>query len=238
MGGSYLVMKSTPRVPGGRPLLAIGYKYNYRKVLGFIATEGAGSTLPGDPYLSCFSGIYSNVSVRPVIRPHLLGMYFNACNAIYNQNRMRKSDLVLEIYWVTQSGYFRFATTVALGMDITYGKLLYCNVVSEVNMDRKISIFEYNNRKVYDCFNNPFKYDFFSPAYNLPSMNFDDTPCPYKRSHYTPDLLSAAISVASENAFNNFTIPYDELYLLTTDDTNTLHVMKMCVPVQGRVHIG
>ena len=25
-GGSYIVMKSTPRVPGGRPLLAIGYK--------------------------------------------------------------------------------------------------------------------------------------------------------------------------------------------------------------------
>ena len=25
-GGSYLVLKSTPRVPGGRPLLDIGYK--------------------------------------------------------------------------------------------------------------------------------------------------------------------------------------------------------------------
>ena len=25
-GGSYLVMKSNPSVPGGRPLLAIGYK--------------------------------------------------------------------------------------------------------------------------------------------------------------------------------------------------------------------
>ena len=31
--GSYLVMKSTPRVPGGRPTMAIGYKYNHRKVL-------------------------------------------------------------------------------------------------------------------------------------------------------------------------------------------------------------
>ena len=26
-GRSYIVMKSTPRFPGGRPLLAIGYKY-------------------------------------------------------------------------------------------------------------------------------------------------------------------------------------------------------------------
>ena len=88
-GGSYLVLKSTPRFPGENPLLAIGYKYNSRKVLGFIATEGAGSTEPGDPYLSRFPDIYSNVSVRPVVRPHLLGRYFNECNAIDNHNRMR-----------------------------------------------------------------------------------------------------------------------------------------------------
>ena len=57
-GGSYFVMKSNPRFPVDRPLLAIGYKYNSRKVLGFISTEGAGSTEPGDPYLSCFPDIF------------------------------------------------------------------------------------------------------------------------------------------------------------------------------------
>ena len=62
-GRSYIVMKSTPRFPGGRPLLAIGYKYNSRKVIGFIATEGTGFTEPGDPYLSRLPDIYSNVSV-------------------------------------------------------------------------------------------------------------------------------------------------------------------------------
>ena len=72
-GGSYFVLKSTPRFPGEIPLLAIGYKYNSRKVLGFIATEGAGSTEPGDPYLSRSPDIYLNVSVRPVVSPHLLG---------------------------------------------------------------------------------------------------------------------------------------------------------------------
>ena len=30
-GGSYLVMKSTPRFPGGRPLLDVGYNYNSRR---------------------------------------------------------------------------------------------------------------------------------------------------------------------------------------------------------------
>ena len=81
-GGSYIILNSTPIFPGEIPLLAIGYKYNYRKVLGFISTEGAGSTEPGDPYLSRFPDIYLNVSVRPVVRPHLLGRYLNACNAI------------------------------------------------------------------------------------------------------------------------------------------------------------
>ena len=81
--------------------MAIGYKYNYRKVLGFIATEGSGSTELSDPYLSCFSEIYSNFSVRPVARPHFLGRYFNACNAIENQNRIWKSYLAVEKYWVT-----------------------------------------------------------------------------------------------------------------------------------------
>ena len=52
-GGSYLVMKSTPRVPCGRPILEIEYKYNYRRFLGFISTEGYGSNAPGDPYFSC-----------------------------------------------------------------------------------------------------------------------------------------------------------------------------------------
>ena len=31
--GSYHVMKISPRGPGGISLMAIGYKYNYRKVL-------------------------------------------------------------------------------------------------------------------------------------------------------------------------------------------------------------
>ena len=87
-GGSYLVMKSTPRFPGEIPLLAIGYKYNTSKVLGFIATEGAGGKEPGDTYSSRFPDIYSIVSICPVVHPHFLGRYFNACNEIDNHNRM------------------------------------------------------------------------------------------------------------------------------------------------------
>ena len=51
-GGSYLVMEITPRDPGGRPLMAIGYKYSSRKFVVFIATEGYVSNVSGNPYLS------------------------------------------------------------------------------------------------------------------------------------------------------------------------------------------
>ena len=37
-GGSYLVLMRKPMVPGDRPLIAVGYKYNERKVVSFIVT--------------------------------------------------------------------------------------------------------------------------------------------------------------------------------------------------------
>ena len=79
-GGSYIFMRVTPIFPVDRPPMAIGYKYNSRKFLGFIATEGAGSTESGDPYLSRFPDMYYNVSICPVVCPKLIGRYFNACN--------------------------------------------------------------------------------------------------------------------------------------------------------------
>ena len=57
-GGSYLVIKGTPRVTGYRKIMAIGYKYNYRNVLWFISTEGGGITEPIDPYLSHYPAVY------------------------------------------------------------------------------------------------------------------------------------------------------------------------------------
>ena len=93
--GSYLIVNITPIFPGGGPIMAIGYKYNYINVSGFIATEWSGSTEPGNPYVSCFPDIYSNVSVRPVVFPRLLGRYCNACNSIGNHNIIRQYDIEL-----------------------------------------------------------------------------------------------------------------------------------------------
>ena len=120
---------------------------------------------------------------------------------------MQHSDLALDKYWVTQIGYFRLATTVALGMGITYGKLLYRHGVAEGNADKKILTLEYNSRKVYDCFNNPFTADFGIPATHLPPITIDDRPPPHKRARYTPNLLPDIISVASKNSVGNLTTP-------------------------------
>ena len=48
---------------------------------------------------------------------------------------IRKSDIELDTYWVTHSGYFRLATTVELGMGIADGKILYYHGVSEGNKE-------------------------------------------------------------------------------------------------------
>ena len=43
-GFSYLVLRIKPMVPGGRPIISIGYKCNARKVLYFIMKDNVGRT--------------------------------------------------------------------------------------------------------------------------------------------------------------------------------------------------
>ena len=108
----------------------IRYKYHSWNILWFINNEGYGSTTRLSLFIS-FPEKYYNVFIHPFVNPHFLGRYFNVCNAIYNHNMMRQSGLLLDKYWVTQSGYFRLATAVALGMGITYGELLYFHGIAE-----------------------------------------------------------------------------------------------------------
>ena len=150
---------------------------------------------------------------------------------------LRQSDLALYPYWVTQSGYSRIATTVALGMGITYGKLLYCQGVAEGNVTKKISTLEYNSRTVYDCFNDPFTDDFGSPNLHPTPINIDDIPHPHEIYQCTPYLISSAIYVASESSGSTLTNPRYSPYFLPSDDPNTLYVMKKYVLFKGRVNI-
>ena len=99
-------MNITPIVNGGRPLTAVGYKYNASNFVGLISTEGGGSTELVYPYLSLFPDIYSNVSNFPIVGPHFIVRCFNTFNAIDNHDKIRQSDPALEKYWVKQGGYF------------------------------------------------------------------------------------------------------------------------------------
>ena len=151
---------------------------------------------------------------------------------------MRQSDLSLEKYWVTQSGYFRLANTVALGMGITDRKPLYRHGVAEGKKDKKISTLEYNKRTFYDCFNNQFTADCGSPDMHLPPITIDDRPPPHKRSRYAPNLLPATISVASENSVSTLNNPPDLPDILPTDGQKTIHVLNKGLPVNCRFHRG
>ena len=71
--------------------------------------------------------------------PHMLNRNFNSCNTINSNNRMRKSELGLEKYWVTRSGYFRLMNTVVLGAVIVDANLLFCRAISWQRKDKKIS---------------------------------------------------------------------------------------------------
>ena len=50
-------------VPGDRPLIDIGYKYNARKVVSFIFTENADRTFAGLLCLSKYPDQFLNVSI-------------------------------------------------------------------------------------------------------------------------------------------------------------------------------
>ena len=128
-------------------------------------------------------------------------------------------------------------------MGIKHGKILYCYSVSEKNVDWKISALEYNNRRVYDCFNNPFTADCGIRAMHLPTITIDDrppTPHPtsHKRYRITPYLIPAAIYVASENYVSTFNSPSDSPDILPTDDPNDLHVMRKYMFLEFRLQIG
>ena len=116
-------MNIAPKFHGDRPLIAIEYNYRLQEIQGFINEEGYGRTVPGFPYLSSYSINCSNVSINPIIYPHVVCRQLSSFNVIYKHNRMWKCDLALEKYWVTHSGYFSFTTTVTLSMGITDGNL-------------------------------------------------------------------------------------------------------------------
>ncbi len=114
--------------------VATGYKYNRKKVLCFLSTKDAGSTLPGTPYVASFPDSTGQLHFRNVERPKLISFFYNHSPIIDNHNQSRQSELRLEKEWVTSDGFFRIETTL-IGMTVVdmqklfnfQGVLYQCN---------------------------------------------------------------------------------------------------------------
>ena len=115
-GGTWITMEGKAEKEGV-DLIAIGYKYNSKKVLTFVTTRGAGSTKDGEPYIAQFPDKYGNVCQRHVACPKILSHYFQHSNCVDLHNQARQFDLALEKKWVTQNAYFRLYTTM-IGMTV------------------------------------------------------------------------------------------------------------------------
>ena len=81
------MLSSKPMVPGGRPLIAIGYKYSMRKVLSFIVTYNAGNTQAGLLYLYKHPDQFCNFSIRPIALPLFMHKFFGAVNEVDSHNK-------------------------------------------------------------------------------------------------------------------------------------------------------
>ena len=120
-GGTHLVLESC----FNKDIMAVGYKYNAKKVCHFVFRRGASLTTQGDPYLAKFISGRGNYKTRQVHQPFVVSKYFGACRKIDVNNQIRQSEIVLEEHWKTHDGWFRCVTTI-LGMTAT-DTFIACN---------------------------------------------------------------------------------------------------------------
>jgi hypothetical protein len=151
--GSYLVMETTaPRT--AVKLVAVGYKYNARKVLCFVLTKDAASTIPGSPYKAKYPDQYGNVRERLVERPEAVGAYFDRSNAIDNHNHLRQHLLGLEKYWKTPNPWARNCFSI-VGMTAIDCMLALRHRLP--GLYEKLTVEEFADRLAYDCYYNGFQ---------------------------------------------------------------------------------
>jgi hypothetical protein len=116
LGGCWI--KIVGKGPRWINLLAIGYKYNSKRVLKFFASTDVGSTKAGMLYNMRFTDAYSNVCVPRVQHPIIISTIFNDLNCVDSHNHVRHYEFSLEKKWLKQDPFFRLQTTLT-GMTVT-----------------------------------------------------------------------------------------------------------------------
>lgn len=139
--GSHLVMEATKEL---KKYYAVGYKYNASKVICFIATEKAGHTLPGEPYVAKWVDPNGRVCMRNISRPHFISQFFKHSNQIDKHNHARQSELAIEDNVITWCGYFRLYCTY-LGITVTDSWKLYRHGLGNRHKHKDITIMTFAN---------------------------------------------------------------------------------------------
>ena len=121
----------------GVDLLAIGYKYNSKKVICFVCTAGCGNTMPGKPYEAKWMDANNNVMSRKVPRPQIASTYFQLCNTIDKHNHAWQFELHLKKHWVMSDGYFCIFTTI-LDMRVTNAWKAYKHHINARHSNKNI----------------------------------------------------------------------------------------------------
>ena len=119
-------------------LNSIGYKYNYQKVLSFIATEYTGIKTSDVPYLSKYPYQSVNVVSLPIPRPLFMYKFFVYVNEVESHKKSIEYNLALENYWVTQCGWMWLCTTVDMVMTIHFTGNYFVVELIEINYQRTI----------------------------------------------------------------------------------------------------
>ena len=134
------MLKIKYMLPDYRPIFAIGYNYNYQKVLSFISTEDTGIKNYGINYLSKYPDQFSNVTIHPVAIPLVMYKIFGYVNEVESHKKFIHSDLALVKYWVTQCGCIRLCTTFSMGITIKNFWRLFCYGVKQYHYVKLICI--------------------------------------------------------------------------------------------------
>jgi hypothetical protein len=156
--GSHLVLET---IVENVPLLAVGYKYNGRKVQCFVATKGAGHTENGVSYVAKWKNKHRNTLTRNIPRPEIISKYYTSSNVIDKGNQSRQSHLRLEKHWVTEDGFFRLITTL-FGICITDCWLGYKHHLHPNHHHKKteIEIVSFASILAKDCLYNSYSSDY------------------------------------------------------------------------------
>ena len=104
---------------GDRPLTALCYNYIVQKVLYLIPTENPGITKANILYLSKEPKPFSNVAISTVYFPLVMSKLFGSVKEVESHKKLIQSYLLMGKYWVTNCGWIRLFTIVAMVTNIT-----------------------------------------------------------------------------------------------------------------------